>query len=300
MKDNNILILNKIKSKYIIKIIFQFIKKHKKLNVINYNKKLQKDLDIKLKDYIDYYQINAEIIIMIQKNIKPIDKLIDINKNLYNLYIDDKLFSIDSNNNNINKLKSSKLKFVIKNGCNSLMNLFQNLIYIQNISFIRFVIINITDMSSMFSGCSNLSKLNLSYFKTNNVINMKNMFYECSSLIEIDLSNFKTNNVNNMGYMFYKCKALTKLNLSNFNVENVKYVNSMFEECTSLKIINLSNFQAKKLINMNRMFYNCTSLEVIITNNFYVPKIRNNKNIFKGCNCLKNLEELKKIFILNE
>ena len=66
-------------------------------------------------------------------------------------------------------------------------------------------------MSTMFSGCSSLTSLNLSNFNTNNVNNMSHMFSNCSSLTSLNLSNFNTNNVTDMRSMFYNCSSLTSL-----------------------------------------------------------------------------------------
>ena len=45
---------------------------------------------------------------------------------------------------------------------------------------------NVTDMRSMFEGCSSLSNLpDISKWNTNNVTNMSSMFYGCSKLLII-------------------------------------------------------------------------------------------------------------------
>ena len=80
---------------------------------------------------------------------------------------------------------------------------------------------NVTNMSSMFYGCYNLTSLNLSNFNTANVRDMDGMFWGCTSLTGLDLSNFNTENVIYMGFMFDSCISLTSLNLSSFNTSNV-------------------------------------------------------------------------------
>ena len=42
---------------------------------------------------------------------------------------------------------------------------------------------NVTDITAMFSGCSELEYINLSNFNTSNVTNMKQMFFQCIELI---------------------------------------------------------------------------------------------------------------------
>ena len=48
-------------------------------------------------------------------------------------------------------------------------------------------------MSYMFSDCSSLTSLDLSFFNTINVKDMNYMFDGCFPLINVDLSNFNTN-----------------------------------------------------------------------------------------------------------
>ena len=68
----------------------------------------------------------------------------------------------------------------------------------------------VTDMSSMFYGCS-LSTLDLSSFDTSAVTNMNEMFRYCNRLTTLDLSSFDTSAVTNMMYMFYDCAKLTTI-----------------------------------------------------------------------------------------
>ena len=58
-----------------------------------------------------------------------------------------------------------------------------------------------------------ISKYKFVNFNTNNVTNMRSIFIGCSSLTNINLSNFNTNNVNNMSCMFSECKKLNKNNI---------------------------------------------------------------------------------------
>ena len=66
---------------------------------------------------------------------------------------------------------------------------------------------NVTNMNSMFYGCSSLTSVPL--FDTSNVISMANMFDSCNSLTSVPL--FDTSKVTKMSNMFYKCSSLTTL-----------------------------------------------------------------------------------------
>ena len=117
----------------------------------------------------------------------------------------------------------------------------------------------------MFSGCQNLTSLDLSNFNTEDVQYMSGMFRGCSSLTSLNLSNFKTENVKDMNNMFYGCKSLTSLDLSNFKTKNVKDMSSMFYECNSLQTIYCNNTWTSSLsygmFYAYRMFYGCTNLK---------------------------------------
>ena len=127
---------------------------------------------------------------------------------------------------------------------------------------------NVTDMSSMFYGCYNLTSLNLSNFNTANVRDMDGMFWGCTSLTGLDLSNFNTENVIYMGFMFDSCISLTSLNLSSFNTSNVTNMSYMFYKCSSLTSLNLSNFNTANVKYMHYMFCNCSRLTSLNLYNF--------------------------------
>ena len=75
---------------------------------------------------------------------------------------------------------------------------------------------------------------------TSNVTDMESMFRGCSGLTSLDVSSFNTNMVTDMSYMFKGCTSLTSLTLSNFNTSNVTYMDSMFYGCTNLKTIRMA------------------------------------------------------------
>ena len=93
------------------------------------------------------------------------------------------------------------------------------------------------DMEGMFDGCSSLTSLDVSGFKTGKVTSMSNMFAGCSLLTSLDVSGFKTDNVAYMAWMFSECRGLTTLDLSSFKTDNVVTVRCMFINCIKLETI---------------------------------------------------------------
>ena len=250
-----------VKSNFILKKVFDIINKNKLLNIVKYNKALQKRLYLTINDYKEYYQsyyssIEIEVKLDDNKYGKFIN-IIDENKDNYHIYFNDS--SIETERNYLKeKEKVNKIKIIIDYQVKSLKQLFSFCDCISSIIFKKFDRINISDMRGMFYHCSSLKKLDLSNFKTNNVTNMGYMFYYCSSLEELNLSSFNTNNVTDMGYMFAGCTSLKELNLSHFNTNNVKNMRSMFYYCFSLKELNISNFIINSENDTRNMFDRCS------------------------------------------
>ena len=122
----------------------------------------------------------------------------------------------------------------------------------------------ITNMNSMFNGCSNLTSLDLfTHFNTSKVTNMRNMFCNCYNLAELDLSAFNTSKVTSMNSMFYNCPGLTSIDLSSFNTSNVTSMEHMFYGCNGLTTLDLSNFDTSNVTDMHGMFINCSNLTTI-------------------------------------
>ena len=114
--------------------------------------------------------------------------------------------------------------------------------------------IKVSSIESMFSGCSNITEIDLSKFETFNLTEMGGMFSGCSSLISVDLSSIDTTNVTTMNGMFSRCSKLISLDLSNFDTSQVTITAGMFYNCTNLEIINFKILNFSKNRVSNAMF----------------------------------------------
>ena len=148
----------------------------------------------------------------------------------------------------------------------------------------------VTQMGSMFYGCSSLTTLDLSNFNTSKVTQMGSMFYGCSSLTSLDLSSFNTLNVTSMDSMFAGCSSLTNLDLNNFNTSKVTSASQMFSGCSSLISLDLSGFNTANVTDMWEMFYNCSSLTSLDLSNFNTSKVTEMSQMFMRCSSLTTLD----------
>ena len=132
-----------------------------------------------------------------------------------------------------------------------------------NLIFKNVDIGNVTNMDSMFYGCSSLTSLDLSTWHTSNVTCMNYMFHNCSSLTSLDVSKFDTSKVTDMPNMFNSCRKLTSLDLSGWDTSKVTNMDYMFYYCRALTSLDISGWDISNVTGMNNMFYYCRALKTI-------------------------------------
>ena len=224
--------MENIKSKFILKKIYDNIIPKIMFKLIRYNKKLQIKSGMSLEDYKDYYEI-------IEIELKPSDvkfgKFLNIKnkeeESFYHIYLDNNLNEQKDRNYLVEKVPKIIIK--IEGKIKSFNELFLNCNGIESIYFKKFIRKNINDMSHMFSQCSSLKKADLTHIKTDNVTTMSCMFFGCSSLKEIIFPKLKIENLIDTSYMFYGCSSLKNLDVSIFNLDKIRNKKYMFFGCSN-------------------------------------------------------------------
>ena len=126
--------INKIKSKYIMKQIFSFIKKYRLLKIIEYNKNIQNKLNIEYDDYKKFKDVEIEMILTKYIIYNSDNKYFLFNnseekKENYNIYINDKIeYKNFINNENLGKYLDgyNKIKLIFNRNFKSFSSLFKN------------------------------------------------------------------------------------------------------------------------------------------------------------------------------
>ena len=253
----------------------------KDINIIindnNINNKFNNILDIYNKMSKKYIEENNEIIIIykINKNdnsIKIFDsEFVNNNKKICKISCEGKEYDLHEKFNlkSFNKTKDIleiKLKGIINitnvscmfYGCSSLLSL-------SGIS--KWNTSNITDMHYMFCGCTLISTLpDMSKWNTSNVTDMHWMFGRCSSLSYLpDISKWNTSNVIDMNWMFCGCSSLSCLpDISKWDTTSVTDMHYMFCGCTALTYLpDISKWNIINVTDMSCMFYECSSLSFL-------------------------------------
>jgi len=147
-----------------------------------------------------------------------------------------------------------------------------------NQAFSSWNVSNVTDMSSMFSDCSSFNQA-LSSWNVSNVTDMWNMFSGCSSFNQ-DLSSWNVSNVTNMGGMFHNCSSFNQ-DLSSWNVSNVTSMGVMFSGCSTFNQ-DLSSWNVSNVTYMADMFLSCSSFNQDLSS-WNVSNVTNMGGMFYYC-----------------
>ena len=151
---------------------------------------------------------------------------------------------------------------------------------------------NLTNMSGMFYGCTELTEVSFGELNTSKVTDISMTFAMCSKLKSVDLSGLNTSNVRFMQAMFCECENLETITFGeNFSTENVENMLDMFYDCKKLTSLDLSSFNTKKVTEMTRMFFGCRNLEAIdFGEHFITPNVTDMGKMFSRCESLTYLD----------
>ncbi|MBO6027392.1 MAG: BspA family leucine-rich repeat surface protein, partial [Bacteroidales bacterium] len=130
-----------------------------------------------------------------------------------------------------------------------------------------------------FNGMSKLTSITgIEYLNTEDVTNMTSMFNGCSVLTNLDVSNFDTSSVKDMSYMFNGCSKLNSINFAlSVSVRPNGYPSYY------------SGFVTKAVTNLRNMFSGCSSLASLELPEFEITSSKNSTEMFKGCSALQLL-----------
>ena len=150
---------------------------------------------------------------------------------------------------------------------------------------------NVEDFSYMFSGCKNLTSINLNNIDFKNAKKLSNMFSECSSLTHVNLpTSEKANKVEYYQNMFLYCESLVSIDLSKFSFINAKDITTMFFNCSNLEELILpQNEVVTNIEDLSYMFSNCFKLTSINLSGIDFAYVKNISYIFANCINLQNI-----------
>lgn len=154
--------------------------------------------------------------------------------------------------------------------------------------------LNLTDITSMFSGCENLTSVTTNIFNNSlDVTSATNTFYNCKKL-EIIPQNLFVNNtaITDFTNTFANCEVLTSIPNGLFDSCNgVTLFTATFDGCGSITTIPTGLFaKNSNVTSFENTFQDCASL-TSISNNLFInnPVVTSYSNLFSGCTALTDL-----------
>lgn len=188
---------------------------------------------------------------------------------------------------------------------------------VKQIDVTKFDISHVTDMTNMFSGDTNLTKITgLSTWNVGNVTSMNSMFAGDTALTNLDLSNWKPLKVTNMAAMFKGCSGLKSITLNwGTNTQSVQNFSEMFANDNNLQTIDgIGEWSVSNATDISHMFacinldsnpstnykYNfaqpqyCGSLTSLDLSNWGTGKVTNMEAVFWGQKSLTTVGNFSK------
>lgn len=175
----------------------------------------------------------------------------------------------------------------------NMSKMFEGCATLERISFDNLNSINTTDMSFLFSACSNLTSV--PSLDTTNCVDMQYMFASCSHIVDWSfVSEWNTSKVINMSNMFRSCFGLTSMPI--LNMSSVTDASEMFENCANMTNI-APNVIGNKVQNAEGMFSGCIKLDIKNITDYTTifgrnDNLTNVSYLFSGCSSLSNVGEV--------
>ena len=152
---------------------------------------------------------------------------------------------------------------------------------------------NVTDMASMFNGCSSLTSLDLSSWDTSKVTTISKMFWKCTSLTDCSfIESWDFSSMDNMLDAF-AYSSIKSFNFRNKTLNKLQYCATMLAYNTSLESVDFSGttmtYNGGGIGNPAGIFDGCTNLKTAKFDNMtFIPK--NCSNMFRNCSSLTSLD----------
>lgn len=193
-----------------------------------------------------------------------------------------------------NGIQSNTVEYSPYIDLTSLNGMFSGCTDLSTIDLRNFSTSAITDMENLFSDCSGLNDIKLENVDTSNVTTIKSMFYNCSSLYSLDLSNFNLNKITDMSYLLANCSSLVNLNIDGLTTPSVTNMSYAFSNCSGLTSIDLTSFNISfdKSIktNISHLFENCSNITSINLSNWKITENTNISYLFANCTNLVSID----------
>lgn len=150
-----------------------------------------------------------------------------------------------------------------------------------------------SDLTYMFSGCSNLKTVDFSQCNIQGVTSLSGMFSGCTSIERIDLSDLNISGITSINGMFSRCTNLKEIIFDTKNKLKIKDISGMFSGCSGLTSLDLSFISTSDVQNMSSVFSGCSSLTSLNLDGWDTSNVTNMSNMFNNCEVWRSWDSWK-------
>lgn len=151
------------------------------------------------------------------------------------------------------------------------------------------IVLETTDWSSCFNNCSKLQSINFGDYDFSHATYFPGVFTGCSVLSEIIWGNVNMPNNTRLSQVFYGCNAIESLNIKNMCGPLVTTLSRMFQNCNSLETLDVSEWDTSNVSVMEYCFFNCYKLANVNFDSWTTEKVTSFARMFYGCQALTEL-----------
>lgn len=148
-----------------------------------------------------------------------------------------------------------------------------------------------SDISSMFSGCSNLTDFDFTGQDFSSVVTMESIFGNCSSITSITFGEgIDTGNLENLAQAFLQCSKLSSVDVWNLYVGKVTTLYNTFSGCSTLTELDLSGWDTRQVTTAQYAFQYCSGLKSLNIRDWKLPNLQSAACMFAGASGLTELD----------
>ena len=146
-----------------------------------------------------------------------------------------------------------------------------------------------SNLSTLFSECSNITNIDVSGWDTSEVTSVANIFSNCANLTEVNLSGWDTSGIKTLNRMFAGCTKLSHVDLSGFDTSSNTSLNSFFNQANSVEEIDVSGFDTSKVTVINYVFFGCGKIKTLDLSNWDLSETQSCSYSFFGLHSVGTL-----------
>ncbi|VDG33717.1 cell surface protein [Lactobacillus plantarum] [Lactiplantibacillus mudanjiangensis] len=148
---------------------------------------------------------------------------------------------------------------------------------------------SVTDLSQMFTGCSQLVTLDLNGWDVSQVVRLVATFKDCAKLTTLNVADWSTGSLITLEDTFNGDSSLTTLPVGKWNVGKVGTLIRTFNYCSSLTSLDVANWDTRQVMVMSATFRGMSKIKSLPIDKWQTGRVHNMQLTFYEDASLENI-----------